>query len=54
MISMFAILALICFVVKLFHGSLGSLDLLVLGLVFVAAHLAFTAPLLPTWVARRR
>lgn len=36
---MFALLALVCFVVKLFDGHIGSIDLLVLGFVFVAAHL---------------
>ncbi len=36
---MFALLALICFLLDLFHAHIGTLDLLVLGLVFVAAHL---------------
>lgn len=38
---MFAVLALICFVLKLFHVSFGTVDLVVLGLCFLAAHLAF-------------
>lgn len=36
---MFALLALICFVLALFHVSLGTLDLVVLGFVFIALHL---------------
>lgn len=47
---MFAILALICFVLALFHVSLGSVDLTVLGFCFVALHLAFgTVLALPSW-----
>ncbi len=38
---MFAILALLAFVLALFGASIGSLDLVVLGLVFVAAHLIY-------------
>lgn len=36
---MFALLALICFLLALFGGSIGSLDLLTLGWVFIAAAL---------------
>lgn len=36
---MFAILALICFVLALFGVHLGSIDMVVLGLAFLAAHL---------------
>lgn len=36
---MWALLALICFVLALFHVDLGSIDFVVLGLVFVATHL---------------
>lgn len=36
---MFALIALICFILALFHVSLGSIDLVVLGLCFVALHL---------------
>lgn len=47
---MFAIIALICFILALFHVALGSIDLVVLGLAFVAAHLAFGAIItLPAW-----
>jgi hypothetical protein len=35
----FALAALICFILALFHVTLGSLDLVVLGFVFVALHL---------------
>lgn len=44
---MLAVLALICFVLALFDVALGSIDLVVLGLAFVAAHLAFGLPLNP-------
>lgn len=36
---MFAIAALLCFVLALFGAHLGSLDFVILGLAFVAAHL---------------
>lgn len=36
---MFALAALLCFVLALFHVTVGSLDLVTLGLAFVAAHL---------------
>jgi hypothetical protein len=36
---MFALLALICFVLDLFDVVLGSIEFTTLGLVFVAAHL---------------
>ena len=36
---MFALIALICFILALFHVSLGSIDLVVLGFCFVALHL---------------
>lgn len=35
----FAILALLCFVLALFRVHVGSVDLVILGLCFVAAHL---------------
>lgn len=38
---MLAIIALLCFVLALFEVTLGSIDLVVLGLCFVAAHLAW-------------
>lgn len=36
---MFAALALLCFILQLFHVHIGSIDLVVLGLAFVALHL---------------
>jgi hypothetical protein len=38
---MFALLALISFILALFRVSLGWIDLTVLGLAFVACHLLF-------------
>ncbi len=38
---MFAVLALLCFVLALFHVPLGAVDLVVLGLMFIALHLLF-------------
>lgn len=38
---MFALLALLCFILKLFKANLGDIDLVILGFVFIAAHLAF-------------
>lgn len=34
---MLALLALLCFVIALFGGHIGSIDLVVLGLAFIAA-----------------
>jgi len=48
---MFAIVALICFVARLFHGSLGSIDLVVLGLAFLAAHFVWN-PIAMPWTRR--
>jgi hypothetical protein len=50
---MFALVALICFVLALFHVSLGTIDLVVLGLAFVALHLVWGVPF-PGVVTRRR
>jgi hypothetical protein len=38
---MFAIAALLAFVLALFDVTIGSIDLVVLGLCFVAAHLIY-------------
>lgn len=38
---MFALIAVICFVLALFHVSIGAIDLVILGLLFVALHLLF-------------
>lgn len=54
-ILMFAVLALICFVIALLDVSLGELNLVTLGLAFVAAHLAFGLPFAPgKWRRRLR
>jgi hypothetical protein len=47
---MFALLALICFILALFHVHIGTIDLTILGLVFVAAHLLFD---FRPWINRR-
>jgi hypothetical protein len=36
---MFAVLALIAFILALFRVHIGSIDLVILGFVFIAAHL---------------
>ena len=47
---MFAILALLCFVLALFHVALGSIDLTILGFCFISLHLLFGAIItLPNW-----
>lgn len=38
---MFALIALLCFVLALFGVTLGSIDLVILGLCFVALHLLY-------------
>lgn len=38
---MFALVALIVFILALFHAAIGSVDLLLLGLAFLAAHFVF-------------
>lgn len=38
---MLALIAMICFILALFKVSIGDLNLVTLGLVFVAAHLLF-------------
>jgi hypothetical protein len=50
---MFAIAALIVFILRLFKVTLGEVDLVVLGLALLAAHFAFGTyvPVLPV---RRR
>ncbi len=49
---MLALLALVAFVLALFHVALGSLDLVVLGLCFVAAHLVLGGGFYPTFPRR--
>jgi hypothetical protein len=38
---MFALIALVCFVLAFFHVHPGGYDLVILGLAFVALHLLF-------------
>lgn len=38
---MFALIALICFILALFRVHIGTIDLVVLGFVFIALHLLF-------------
>ena len=38
---MLAVIAMILFILALFNVAIGSIDLVVLGFVFIAAHLAF-------------
>ena len=47
---MFALLALLCFVLALFHVHIGTIDLVILGLAFIAAHLLFGIGI--PWVRR--
>lgn len=51
---MLALIALIIFVLALFGVALGSIDMVVLGLAFVAAHLAFGGGFFPAVPAYRR
>jgi hypothetical protein len=41
---MFAILALLAFAIALFGGSIGNIDLVILGFCFIALHL-----IVPLW-----
>lgn len=52
MIGMFAVAALVCFLLALFGAHVG-LNLITLGLAFLAAHLVFTIPLPMPWVRRQ-
>jgi hypothetical protein len=42
---MFALLALLCFVIAQFETALGPVDLLLAGLALVAAHLLMPDPI---------
>ena len=51
---MLALLAALCFLAELLHLSLGNVDLVVLGLFFIALHLVVPVPVpLPTVLRRR-
>lgn len=39
---MFALVAMVCFILALFHVHIGTVDLVTLGLVFIAAQMLFT------------
>lgn len=45
---MLALIALVCFILALFHVALGSIDLVTLGLAFLAAHFTFGGGFYPT------
>lgn len=47
---MFAILAAVCFLLALFDVTLGEVELVTLGLLFVAVHLVFD---FRPWAGRR-
>lgn len=49
---MLALLGLICFVLRLFGVEVGSLDLVILGWAFLAAHLTFGSGFYPAWPRR--
>jgi hypothetical protein len=50
---MFAVIALVCFLLALLHVGLGGIGLVTLGLAFLAAHLAF-GTMVPAVPAPRR
>ena len=50
--TVFAVIALIVFILALFDVAIGSLNLTILGLAFVAAHLAFGSPFAAPWPRR--
>jgi hypothetical protein len=52
--GMLALIALVCFLLVLFHVSIESVDLMVLGFVFIAAHLAFGGGFYPAIPSTRR
>lgn len=51
---MFGFLAILTFTVAMFGGHFGSINMLYLGLAFMAAQLMLDGALLPEWVYRRR
>ena len=46
---MFALVALICFILALFRVELGRIDLVILGFVFIALHLMFSIGIPTPW-----
>lgn len=51
---MLALVAALCFLLALFHVTLGSIDLITLGLLFLALHLAFGSGFYPVLPSGRR
>lgn len=51
---MFALIAFIVFLLALFSVTLGSINMLLLGLAFIALHLFITIPILPSGWRRGR
>lgn len=49
---MFAVAALVCFLLSLFGAHVG-VNLVTLGLAFIAAHLIWAGPAVP-WITRRQ
>jgi hypothetical protein len=49
---MFALVALICFILALFKVAINNIDLVVLGLCFVALHLFWEIDVRERWRAR--
>lgn len=49
---MFALIAALCFLLALFNVTLGSINLVTLGLFFVALHLAI-GPVYTRWFPSR-
>ena len=52
--KLLALLAALCFLLVLFKVSLGSIDLVALGLLFIALHLAFGSGFYPVMPTTRR
>jgi len=46
---MLALCALVCFILALFGVHIGSIDLVILGWCFIAAHLLFGGGWMPRW-----
>jgi hypothetical protein len=52
MVTMLALAAAACFLLALFDVHLGSINLVDLGLLFVALHLAFAPAITARWGRR--
>jgi hypothetical protein len=51
---MFAIAALLCFAISLFHGHIGDINLVTLGLAFMALAMIFSWNPVGAWLNRNR